>query len=607
MALLAQSDAVGVMTFLPFQPVAKGIIMGIMRTTISRRDFLERSACASVLPTVVPGPRQTAAAPVAASTQDQWFSSVRAGRSVVRASQAMVASSQPLASQTGLDVLKRGGNAVDAAIAMAAVLNVTEPNMTGIGGDAFAMVYVAKTKTLEALNASGRAPRGLSLEHFTSRKIAQMPFTGMEPITVPGAFDGWVTLLEKHGTMKLTDLLAPAIEYAEQGFPVMEKTVADWEPEVPRLKLMAAAASTYLVDGRAPHPGAIFQQKNLARTFRTLARGGRDAFYRGEIARAIVDYCQKHGGFLAMEDFAGQKAEWVEPISTTYRGHTLYELPPNNQGLTALMLANILEGIDLTTFATDPGRYYHTLLEATKIAFADRNRYIADPAFSRIPVRELLSKDYAAKRRALIDPDKAINAPAYGDVRLGSDTTYLSVVDKDRNAVSFINSIFNAFGSAVVAGDTGIVLHNRGTGFSLESGHPNQYAPGKRPFHTLIPAMVFKDGRLLMSYGVMGGDVQAQGHVQVLINLIDRRLNLQQAIDAPRVRYISGRGVMLEDELTAPVIADLVRRGHERVLPGPGLTHRALMGGGQAIMIDPATGTLSGASDIRKDGLALGY
>ena len=605
-----------------------------MQSTLSRREFLELSAGAPALAAVAsddtthptthttrgggPGTPPAVAPAVQPATQDQqaapepfgeggWFSTVPVGRSVVRASQAMVASSQPLASQAGLDVLKRGGNAVDAAIAMAAVLNVTEPNMTGIGGDAFAMIYSAKTRKLEALNASGRAPRALSLDYFTSRKIAQMPFTGMEPITVPGAFDGWITLLEKHGSMKLADLLAPAIAYAENGFPVMEKTVADWEPEVPRLKLTAAAAATYLVDGRAPQPGAIFRQTNLARTFRTLARGGRDAFYRGEIARAIVDYCQKQGGFLSMEDFAAQKSDWVEPISTTYRGHTLYELPPNNQGLTALILLNILEGIDLTAMRTDPARYYHTLIEATKIAFADRNRYIADPAFSKIPVSKLISKDYAAQRRALIDSDKAIDAPAPGDMRLGSDTTYLSVVDKDRNAVSFINSIFNAFGSAVVAGDTGIVLHNRGTGFSLEPGHPNQYAPGKRPFHTLIPAMVFRDGRLLMSYGVMGGDVQAQGHAQVLVNLIDRGLNLQQAIDAPRVRYISGRGVMMEDGLTAPVIADLVRRGHQRVLPGPGLTHRGLMGGGQAIMIDPATGALSGGSDSRKDGLALGY
>jgi gamma-glutamyltranspeptidase/glutathione hydrolase len=429
----------------------------------------------------------------------------------------------------------------------------------------------------------------------------------MEPITVPGAFDGWVTLLESHGTMTLEDVLAPAIAYAESGFPVMEKTAADWEPEVPRLELTDAAASTYLVNGRAPRPGEIFQQRNLARTFRTLARGGRDAFYRGEIARAIVGYCQKNGGFLSLEDFAAQTSEWVEPISTTYRGHTVYELPPNNQGLTVLMLLNLLEGIDLTAMRDDPVRYYHTLIEATKIAFADRNRYIADPAFAKLPVKELLSKDYATKRRALIDPERAIDVPAFGDMTLGRDTTYLTVVDNDRNAVSFINSIFSSFGSAVVAGDTGIVLHNRGGGFTLEPGHPNRYAPGKRPFHTLIPAMVFKDGALLMSYGVMGGDVQAQGHVQVLVNLIDRGLNLQQAIDAPRVRYISGRGVMMDDELTSPVIGALVERGHERVRPAAGLTHRALMGGGQAIMIDPATGALSGGSDSRKDGLALGY
>lgn len=542
-----------------------------------------------------------------AATQDQWFSGLPAGRSVVRASKGMVATSQPLASQVGLDVLKRGGNAVDAAIAIAAMLNVTEPNMTGVGGDAFMMIYSSKTKKLEALNASGRAPRALNLEHFTSRQITQMPTSGMETITVPGAFDGWVTLLETHGTMKLADLMAPAIGYAENGFPVMEKIAADWEPEVPKLKLNAAATSTYLVNGGAPQPGTIFVQKNLARTLHTLAKGGRDAYYRGEIARAIVDDCQRNGGFLAMEDFAAQKSNWVEPISTTYRGYTLHELPPNNQGLTALLLLNILEGFDLKSMRSDPGLYYHTLVEATKIAFADRNRYIADPAFAKLPVKELLSKDYAARRRALIDPKRAIDAPAYGDLPMGSDTTYFTVVDKDRNAVSFINSLFNSFGSGVVAGDTGIMLHNRGTGFSLDPNHPNKLEPGKRPFHTLIPAMVFKDGKLLMSYGVMGGDIQAQGHAQVLVNLVDRGMNLQQAIDAPRVRYMSGRGVMMEEALGAPVINDLVQRGHERVLPPTGVMHRALMGGGQAILIDPETGALSGASDHRKDGLALGY
>jgi gamma-glutamyltranspeptidase / glutathione hydrolase len=570
---------------------------------INRRQFLEIPVAASAMTAISRPVEVTPTQP----PPDQWFSGVPSGRSVVRASQGMVATSQPLASQVGLDVLKRGGNAVDAAIAMAAVLNVTEPHMTGVGGDAFMMIYSSKTKTLQGLNASGRAPRALTLDYFASRKITQMPMTGMEPVTVPGAFDGWVTLLEKHGTMKLADLLAPAIGYAESGFPVMEKTAADWQPEVPRLKQTAAATATYLVNGAAPQPGAIFYQKNLARTFRTLARGGRDAFYRGEIARAIVDYCQKNGGFLSMEDFASQKSEWVEPISTTYRGYTLYEMPPNGQGLTALLLLNMLEGIDLKSMRTQPDVYYHTLIEATKIAFADRNRYIADPAFAKVPVTELLSKDYATRRRALIDPKKAIDVPAYGEIRTGSDTTYFTVVDKDRMAVSFINSLFSAFGSAVVAGETGIVLQNRGAGFSLERDHPNRIEPGKRPFHTIIPAMVFKDGALLMSYGVMGGDVQAQGHVQVLVNLIDRGLNLQQAIDAPRVRYISGRGVMMEDALTEPVIGALIARGHERVLPGPGLTHRALMGGGQAIMIDPATGALLGGSDSRKDGMALGY
>ena len=536
-----------------------------------------------------------------------WFSGVQAGRSAARASHAMVASSQPLASQTGLDVLKRGGNAVDAAIAMAAVLNVTEPNMTGIGGDAFMMIYSSKTKKIEALNASGRAPRKLTREVVISKGNTQMPLAGMETITVPGAFDGWITVLEKHGTMKLPELIAPAIDLAENGFPLMEKTVADWLPEVDKLKRNEAASSTYLINGTAPKPGTVFVQKNLARTFRTLAKGGRDAFYRGEIGRTIVDYVQKHGGYLTMEDLAEHKSTWVEPISTTYKGHTLYEFPPNNQGLTALLLLNILEPIDLKGMQSDPVRYYHTLIEATKIAFADRNRYIADPAFSKVPVTELLSKDYAAGRRALINPDKAIDPPAYGDIKMGSDTTYFTVVDKDRNAVSFINSLFNSFGSGIVAGDTGIMLHNRGSGFVLEADHPNRLEPGKRPFHTLIPAMVFKDGKLLMSYGVMGGDIQAQGHVQVLLNLIDRGLNLQQAIDAPRIRYMNGRNVMMEDGLTAAVIAELIKRGHERAFPPAGINHRALMGGGQAIMIDPETGALVGASDIRKDGLAIGY
>jgi gamma-glutamyltranspeptidase/glutathione hydrolase len=557
-----------------------------------------------------PTPETTTAstsAPAAAASD--WFTTGPSGRSIARSSHGMVASSQPLASQAGLDVLKRGGNAVDAAIAMAAVLNVTEPNMTGIGGDAFAMVYWAKTKRLEALNSTGRAPAALTYEHFVEKKITTMPLAGMETITVPGAVDGWFTLLDKYGTMKFADLVAPAIGYAEDGFPVAEKIAEDWAPEVGKLKQTEAAASTYLVNGGAPAPGTIIVQKNLARSLRALAKGGRDVFYKGEIAKAIADYCQKNGGYIAMDDLARQEgsAEWVEPISTTYKGYTLYEMPPNNQGLTALILLNILEGIDLQSMKNDPVRYYHTLIEATKIAFADRNHWIADPAASKLPVKELISKDYATTRRALLDPKKAIDPPAYGQFNLGADTTYFTVVDKDGNAVSFINSLFNSFGSGIVAGDTGIMLHNRGTGFSLEKGHPNQYAPGKRPFTTLVPAMLFKDGKLFMSYGVMGGDIQTQGHVQVILNLVERGLNLQQAIDAPRVRYVSGKGVMMEPELGEAVINGLIALGHERVLPPAGLRHRIFMGGGQAIMIDPKTGALSGGSDIRKDGLAIGY
>jgi gamma-glutamyltranspeptidase/glutathione hydrolase len=445
----------------------------------------------------------------------------------------------------------------------------------------------------------------LNPDYFARRKITQMPEFGMESITVPGAFDGWVTLLEKYGTMKLADVLGPAIECAENGFPVMEKTAEDWNAEVKKLKQTPAAAANYLIAGRAPRPGEIFRQPNLARTLRTLALGGRDAFYKGEIAKAIADYCEKNGGFISLADMAAHKSEWVEPISTTYRGYTVYEIPPNGQGLTALLALNILEGFDLAALSRRPVRYYHTLIEATKLAFADRNRYISDPAFSKVPVAELLSKEYAAKRRALINPNKALALPRPGELNLGSDTTYFTIVDKDGNAVSFINSLFDSFGSGIVAGDTGIVLQNRGTAFSLDPDHPNHLEPGKRPFHTIIPAMVFKDNELFMSFGVMGGGIQPQGHVQVLVNIIDLGMGLQQALDAPRYRYMTGKDVLLEDEIPASVISRLMALGHRRASP-PGIL-RSSMGGGQAIMIDPVSRTLMGASDPRKDGLAIGY
>jgi gamma-glutamyltranspeptidase / glutathione hydrolase len=531
--------------------------------------------------------------------------STKPGRSVVRAQHGMVATSQPLASQVGIEVLKKGGNAVDAAIAMAAVLNVTEPMMTGIGGDMFALVYWAKTKELKGLNASGRAPRALSLEHFNKNNIKRIPERGMETITVPGAFDGWTALLDKYGTMKLAEVLAPAIDYAENGFPVMEKTAEDWSAAVDTLKATPAAAQNYLVNGQAPEAGRVFRQPNLARTFRTLATGGRDAFYKGPIAEAIANYMRANGGFITLEDLAATKSDWVEPISTNYRGYQVYEIPPNGQGITALITLNILEGFDLAALRSQPTQYYHTLIEATKLAFADRNRYIADPAFSKVPVPELLSKEYAAKRRALIDPKKALDSPPPGDINLGSDTTYFTVVDKDGNAVSFINSLFDSFGSGIVAGDTGIIMQNRGTAFSLDPKHPNVIAPGKRPFHTIIPAMVFKDDQLFMSFGVMGGAIQPQGHVQVLVNLIDLKMSLQEAIDAPRYRFMSGREVLMEDELGPNVIGQLLKLGHLKAMPTGIL--RSSMGGGQAILIDPMNKTLLGASDSRKDGMALGY
>src|SRR5947209_1848297 len=452
-----------------------------------------------------------ATAMTAVSAQGQTSTiAAKDSRSAVRAQHGMVATSQPLASQVGLEVLKRGGNAVDAAIAVAAMLNVTEPMMTGVGGDAFMMVYWSKTGELKGLNASGRAPKMLTLEHFQQKGLKQIPVRGMESISVPGAFDGWVTLLNKYGTMSMTELLQPAINYAENGFPIMEKTAEDWNAEVEVLKRDPASTANYLPNGRAPKSGEVFRNPNLARTLRTLASGGRDALYQGEIGRAMVAYFQQHGGYITMEDLAAQHSEWVDPISTDYRGYKVFEMPPNGQGLTALLALNILENFDLRSmWAQRPDAFYHTEIEALKLAFADRNRYIADPKFSKVPVEQLLSKDYAKQRAALIKPDSAIQDPQPGVLMQGS-TTYFTVVDKDHNAVSFINSLYEHFGSGVTAGDTGIVRQDRGAEFSTDPNSPNVIAPGKRPFHTIIPAMVFKDGKLLFSFGVMGGGMQPQ-------------------------------------------------------------------------------------------------
>jgi len=520
-------------------------------------------------------------------------------RSVVRAMHGMIATSQPLASAAGLRILQQGGNAIDAAVAAAAVLCVVEPMMVSLGGDLFALVWDAKRKELKALNASGRTPHAISIDELKKRGFTRMPQNGIHAATVPGAVDGWAKLLERYGTMPLAQVLQPAIEYAERGFPVTEVIGHDWQQEAPKYAQNADFAATFLPHSKPPAIGEIFTNQNLASTLKKIAAGGRDAFYKGEIAAKIVKFAESQGGLHTLRDFAEQTSNWVEPISTTYRGYTVYELPPNTQGLAALEMLNILEGFDVRALGHNTAEYLHLLVEAKKQAFVDRARHIADPAFYQAPLDRLLSKDYAAELRKRIDPNHTAAASVAGP-RGGEDTVYLTVVDKDRNAVSFIQSIFSQFGSGLVAGDTGIVLHNRGAGFSFDPQHPNRLAGGKRPFHTLVPAMVFRDSRPWLTFGVMGGDMQAQGHVQVLLNLIDFGMDVQQAGEQPRFRDFES-GLALESAIGAEVRQALERKGH-RLVSSPGS-----FGGYQAIMMDPQTGALAGGSDPRKDGCAIGW
>ncbi|MBL8204841.1 MAG: gamma-glutamyltransferase [Blastocatellia bacterium] len=520
------------------------------------------------------------------------------GRSVVRAMNGMVATSQPLASAAGLRILQQGGNAIDAAIAAAAVLCVVEPMMVSPGGDLFALIWDAKKKELKALNASGRAPKALSIDELKKRGITKKPEFGIHTVTVPGAVDGWATLLKSHGTMTLAQVLQPAIEYAERGFPVTEIIATDWR-EGEQHKANADFAATFLRDGKAYTTGEIFTNKNLANSLKLIAKGGRDVMYKGELANKIVKFAQAQGGLHTMQDFADHKSNWVEPISTTYRGHTVYELPPNNQGLAALQMLNILEGYDVKSLGHNSAEYLHLLVEAKKLAFVDRAKHIADPAFYKAPLAQLLSKDYAAQLRQKINLGQAQEPTANGPSG-GEDTVYLTVVDKDRNCVSFIQSIFSAFGSGLVAGDTGIVLHNRGAGFSFDPNAANKLEGGKRPFHTLIPGMVLKDGKPWLTFGVMGGDMQAQGHVQVLLNLIDFGMDAQQAGEQPRFRHFEN-GLALESAIGADVRQALEAKGH-KLTTAPGM-----FGGYQAILLDPLTGALAGGSDVRKDGCALGW
>lgn len=518
-------------------------------------------------------------------------------RSAVRAMNGMVATSQPLASAAGLRILQQGGNAVDAAVAAAAVLCVVEPMMVSPGGDLFALVWDAKKKELKALNASGRSPKAISIGELKKRGFSKTPQTGIHTVTVPGAVDGWAKLLERYGTMKLSQVLQPAIEYAERGFPVTDVIAADWDNAIQH-KANADFAATFLPNGKPLSPGEIFTNKNLANTLKLVAAKGRDVFYTGEIAQKILKFAQSQGGLHTAEDFAAHTSNWLDPISTTYRGYTVYELPPNNQGLAVLEMLNILEGYDLKSLGHNSAEYLHLLVEAKKLAYADRAWHIADPAFYKAPLDKLTSKEYAAELRKKIDLNRAQERTP--GPRGGEDTVYLTVVDKDHNAVSFIQSIFSAFGSGLVAGDTGVVLHNRGAGFSFDPNFPNKLEGGKRPFHTLIPAMVFRDGKPWLTFGVMGGDMQAQGHAQVLINLIDFGMDVQQAGEQARFRDFES-GLALESAISADVRKALEAKGH-RLTIAPGM-----FGGYQAIMIDPKTGALFGGSDPRKDGCAIGW
>jgi gamma-glutamyltranspeptidase/glutathione hydrolase len=527
----------------------------------------------------------------------------------------MIATSQPLASAAGLQVLREGGNAIDAAVTAAAVLSVVEPTMNGIGGDLFAIVYDAKTKRLTGLNASGRAGRSATPEEFARRGVTKMPEFGPLTVTVPGVVDGWSSLLERHGTITLGRALEPAIGYARAGFPVSEIIAEQWKGEQKRLSADPAAAATFLPDGRAPATGQVFRNPRLAATLEQIAAGGRDAFYRGPIAAAIAADMRTRLGFLDERDFADHRSDWIEPISTSYRGYDVFELPFNTQGFVALEMLNILEGFDLASLGHNSAACLHLLVEANRIAFADRAAYLADPgAVPASTMKMLISKEYATARRKEIQLDRA--APSYAagrpaagveqapplsfDVTATGDTIYLTAADEQGNVISLIQSLYDAFGSGIVAGDTGIALQNRGALFTLQAGHPNQIAPGKRPFHTLVPAMVMKSGRPWLSFGVMGGDMQPQGHVQVLINLIDFGMNVQEAGEAARYRLTSS-GIALESAIGADTRVGLTKRGHN-VRNG-----FAMWGGFQGILIDPRTGVLMGGSDPRKDGLAIGF
>lgn len=534
-----------------------------------------------------------------------------ATRSEVIAQHGMAAISQPLATQVALDILKAGGNAIDAAIAANAVLGLVEPTGNGIGGDLFAIVWDAKTGKLHGLNASGRSPYDLTLDYFKENNIDKIPSHGPLPVSVPGCVDGWFELHGKLGKMPMKEILAPAIRYAREGFPVSELIAYYWDRNSQILRKYPGFAEIYMPGGKAPAKGEIFKNPYLAATLEKLAEQGRDVFYKGEIASKIVQYMQENGGFLSMRDFADHTSEWVDPVSVNYRGYDVWQLPPNGQGIAVLQMLAILENFDIGSMGFGSPEYMHLFTEAKKLAFEDRAKFYADPAFNKIPVAELISKAYGKKRAALINPDRAARSYTPGELEQSS-TIYLTTADSEGNMVSLIQSNYRGMGSGMTPGRLGFVLHDRGEMFTLEEGHFNVYEPHKRPFNTIIPGFMTKDGKPFMSFGVMGGAMQPQGHVQIVCNIVDFGMNIQEAGDAPRMQHLGsseptgekmtdGGVLTIETGFAWEAIRVLMQKGHKIQYDLGGY------GGYQAIKWDSVNKVYYGASESRKDGQAAGF
>jgi gamma-glutamyltranspeptidase/glutathione hydrolase len=526
-------------------------------------------------------------------------------RSMVLSKGGVVAAESPLAAQAGATILAHGGNAIDAAVATNAVMGVVEPMMNGMGGDLFAIVYDAKTGKLYGLNASGWAPAKLSVELLKSKGATAMPVSGIQAVTVPGAVDGWSKLLSRFGTKKFSEVLAPAIYYAREGFPVPEWDALYWADTEKLLKQDKNAAATFLIDGRAPKLGEVFRNPDLAHSLESVAAGGRDAYYKGEIAKSIVASSTRLDGTMSAADLADYSSEWVEPLSTTYHGWTVYELPPNVQGIAALEMLNVMESFPLARFGPNSTDALHVMIETKKLAYADLIRYVADPKFSKVPISGMLSKQYAAQRAKLIDMEKAnCNvSPGEPGFSTNGDTTYLSIVDREGNMVSLIQSNYLAFGSGVVADGTGFALQNRGALFSIDPSSPNVLAGHKRPLHTILPGFM-TNGQQRIAFGIMGGFNQAQAHAQFVANVVDFGMNIQAALEAARFTKLTfpGCDVEMENRVPESVRADLAKRGHQIDVRG---SYSSDMGGGQAVHRDFSTGVNYGASDPRKDGEAI--